>query len=110
MQVEPIKNPDDPALKEGDSAIVFSLSDCKPCEQLMAMLSQAEENPDRSIRLRKLEYDMKTAWMRALVRKYRVRSYPCVLLLRDGEILHKAFGYNPDLTLDEQYFVCFDFE
>lgn len=83
-------------VKDGLVLIDFYADWCGPCKMLSPILEQInKENKD--IKVVKINIDDS----RMLASYYQVQSIPTLVLLKDGEFIHRMIGFNPKKKIEE---------
>ncbi len=75
-------------VESGPLLIDFWAPGCRPCKMLMPLLDQAARHHAPALRVLKVN----SAEYPALVRKYRIRAVPTLLLMRKGRELDRVTG------------------
>ena len=83
-------------VKDGLVLIDFYSEWCGPCKMLSSVLEQINrENND--IKVVKVNVDDSIN----IASYYQVQSIPTLVLLKDGEFIHRMIGFNPKKKIEE---------
>ena len=83
-------------VKDGLVLIDFYAEWCGPCKMLSSVLEQINrENND--IKVVKVNVDDSIN----IASYYQVQSIPTLVLLKDGEFIHRMIGFNPKKKIEE---------
>lgn len=83
-------------VKNGLVLVDFYAEWCGPCKMLSPVLEQInKENKD----LKVVKVNIDTS--RNVASYYQVQSIPTLVLLKDGEFIHRMIGFNPKKKIEE---------
>ena len=89
----------DTALEEGKVAVVdFWAEWCGPCRMIAPVIEELATDYDGKVLVGKVDVDSNPE----VSMKYGVRSIPTILILKDGEIVHKHVGVTTKQALAEK--------
>lgn len=83
-------------VKDGLVLVDFYADWCGPCKMLSPVLEQIN-NEDDEVKVIKVNIDDSAF----LANYYQVQSIPTLVLLKNGEFLHKMIGFKPKKVIEE---------
>lgn len=83
-------------VKDGLVLVDFYAEWCGPCRMLSPVLEQINDE-DESLKVIKINIDDS----RFLANYYQIKSIPTLVLLKDGEFLHRMIGFKPKETIKD---------
>lgn len=83
-------------INEGLVLVDFYAEWCGPCKMLSPILEQIS-NEDENVKIIKVNIDDS----RFLASYYQIQSIPTLILLKNGQFLHRITGFSPKKTIQE---------
>ena len=83
-------------VQEGLVLVDFYADWCGPCKMLTPVLEEIN-NEDEEVRVIKVNIDD----ARFLANYYQIQSIPTLILLKDGQLLHRMVGFRPKKNIEE---------
>ena len=83
-------------INEGLVLVDFYAEWCRPCKMLSPILEQINEE-DENVKIIKVNIDDS----RFLANYYQIQSIPTLILLKDGQFLHRMVGFRPKKNIQE---------
>lgn len=83
-------------VKDGLVLVDFYAEWCGPCKMLSPVLEQIN-NENENVKVVKVNIDDS----RALANYFQIQSIPTLVLLKDGEFLHRMTGFKPKKVIED---------
>lgn len=83
-------------VQEGLVLVDFYADWCGPCKMLTPVLEEIN-NEDEEVRVIKVNIDD----AKFLANYYKIQSIPTLILLKDGQFLHRMVGFRPKKNIQE---------
>ena len=83
-------------VQEGLVLVDFYADWCGPCKMLTPVLEEIN-NEDEEVRVIKVNIDD----AKFLANYYKIQSIPTLILLKNGQFLHRITGFSPKKTIQE---------
>ena len=83
-------------INEGLVLVDFYAEWCRPCKMLLPILEQINEE-DENVKIIKVNIDDS----RFLANYYQIQSRPTLILLKNGQFLHRITGFSPKKTIQD---------
>ena len=83
-------------INEGLVLVDFYAEWCRPCKMLLPILEQINEE-DENVKIIKVNIDDS----RFLANYYQIQSIPTLILLKNGQFLHRIAGFSPKKTIKD---------
>lgn len=83
-------------VQEGLVLVDFYADWCGPCKMLTPVLEEIN-NEDEEVRVIKVNIDD----AKFLANYYQIQSIPTLILLKDGQLLHRMVGFRPKKNIQD---------
>jgi thioredoxin 1 len=97
MAIEEIKS--EAEISDGTVMLYFSATWCGPCKMLGPVMVSFEEKYSEAVDVLKVDVDEAPE----LAEKYEVRGVPTLVLIKDGEVVHRSTGAKPLPGLEKEF-------
>ncbi len=97
MAIEEIKS--EAEISDGTVMLYFSATWCGPCKMLGPVMVSFEEKYSEAVDVLKVDVDEAPD----LAEKYEVRGVPTLVLIKDGEVVHRSTGAKPLPGLEKEF-------
>ena len=97
MAIEEIKS--EAEISDGTVMLYFTATWCGPCKMLGPVMVSFEEKYSEAVDVLKVDVDEAPE----LAEKYEVRGVPTLVLIKDGEVVHRSTGAKPLPGLEKEF-------
>lgn len=97
MAIEEIKS--EAEISDGTVMLYFTAVWCGPCKMLGPVMVSFADKYDEQVDVLKVDVDEAPA----LAEKYEVRGVPTLVLIKDGEVVHRSTGAKPLPGLEKEF-------
>lgn len=80
------------AKKSAVAVVDFSATWCGPCQMLAPVLEQVSSSLEGQVDFYNVDVDDAPE----LARDYKVQSVPCLILMKNGELVDQSIGFKPE--------------